>query len=351
MAGRWSKARRKQNMRTTELTRRSLLISGLVAGVGVLASCRSTAPAPQSSSSVTPRSEPVVPSPSEPADQAARPQGDLYGVGVYNTQEVADELVYIDGNVRPFDGVPKRVLITGSTAGAGQLAAAYLVKRGHTVVAHARDAQRAADVRRDLPRLHEVVIGDLRHLDETRALAQQINALGKFDVIIHNAAEYRISGPEILSANSLSPYLLTALVTPPQQLSYLSSDQHFGGGLKLDEIRSGGGIGYPDSKLHMAMIAMAVARLRPESQANAVNPGWIPTWLAFQDGPYSEDDLRAGYMTQVWLAEGVEPGSDITGEYLFHQGMDTRVSDLVHDEDAQDHLLAAYAEQTGVTLS
>jgi hypothetical protein len=51
-------------------------------------------------------------------------------------------------------------------------------------------------------------------------------------------------------------------------------------------------------------------------------------------------------MTQVWLAEGVEPGRDITGEYLFHQEIETRVNDLLHDEDAQDQLLAAYAEQT-----
>jgi hypothetical protein len=56
-------------------------------------------------------------------------------------------------------------------------------------------------------------------------------------------------------------------------------------------------------------------------------------------------------MTQVWLAEGVEPGSAITGEYLFHQEIETRVNGLMHDEDAQDQLLAAYAEQTGVTLN
>lgn len=329
-------------MRTTEITRRSFLLSGAMLGVGVLAAGIGTEAWAQNA---------PVPVPSEPGGNGAQPQGDLYGVGVYNTQEVADELVYIDRNVQPLDGEPKRVLITGSTAGAGQLAAAYLLKRGHTVVAHARNAQRAADVRRDLPGLEEVVVGDLRRLDETRALAEQINALGAFDVIIHNAAEYRVSGFEFLNANSLSPYLLTALVTPPQQLQYLSSNQHLDGHLRLDEIRSGGGINYPDSKLHFAMIAMAVARLRPQSQANAVNPGWIPTWMAFIDGGTARDDLRVGYMTQVWLAEGVEPGSDITGEYLFHQEIETRVNDLVHDEDSQDQLLAAYAERTGVTLT
>jgi hypothetical protein len=63
------------------------------------------------------------------------------------------------------------------------------------------------------------------------------------------------------------------------------------------------------------------------------------------------DNLREGYMTQVWLAEGREPGSDISGEFLFHQRVETRVNGLVHDARAQDQLLDAYADRTGVTLS
>jgi NAD(P)-dependent dehydrogenase (short-subunit alcohol dehydrogenase family) len=140
-------------------------------------------------------------------------------------------------------------------------------------------------------------------------------------------------------------------VTPPRQLSYLTSDLHLGGGLRLDEVRAGGGIGYGDSKLHMAMIATAAARLWPDRQVNAVAPGWIPTLMGFHNGNTSTpDSLRDGYMTQVWLAEGVEPGSDVTGEFLFHQQVETRVNELVHDTQAQDRLLAAYAEQTGVAF-
>ena len=335
-------------LETTTLTRRGLLLSATALGLGVLAAC--TSPTPQNQAT----SEPPTPAaePSETDGSTMTPQGELYGVGIYNTQQVADELVWIDQNVQPAGVQTKRILITGSTGGAGQLAAAYLMKRGHTVVAHARNAKRAADVRRDLPGLEGVVTGDLLDLDQTRALAEQINALGTFDVIIHNAGEYGLSGPELLHSNSLSPYLLTALVTPPKQLSYLSSDLHLGGMLQLDQVRSGGGISYADSKLHMAIIATAAARLWPDRQVNAVAPGWIPTLMGFHDGnSTTPDSLREGYMTQVWLAEGTEPGSDVTGEFLFHQQVETRVNDLVHDPDAQDQLLAAYAESTGVTLS
>jgi len=189
-----------------------------------------------------------APDPSQTSRDAVRAQGGLYGVGVYNTQQVADELVWIDENVQPLDGDTKRILITGSAAGAGQLAAAHLLKRGHTVVAHARNEQRAADVRRDLPGLEDVVTGDLLDLDQTKSLAEQINALGEFGVIVHNAGEYGLPDGDLLNSNSVSPYLLTALVTPPRQLSYLTSDLHLGGDLRLDEVRSGGGIGYGDSK-------------------------------------------------------------------------------------------------------
>ena len=330
-------------LETTTLTRRGLLLTATALGVGALAACTS---APQQGGAT-----PLHSSTPEPPGDAVRAQTALYGVGTYNTQQVADELVFIEENVEPLDGDPKRILITGSTAGAGQLAAAHLLARGHTVVAHARNDQRAADVRRDLPGLGGVVIGDLLDLDQTRGLAQQINALGEFDVIIHNAGEYGLPDGDLLNSNSLSPYLLTALVTPPRQLSYLSSDLHLGGSLRLDDVRSGGGIGYGDSKLHMAMIATAAARLWPDRQVNAVAPGWIPTLMGFHNGnATTPDSLRDGYMTQVWLAEGVEPGSDVTGEFLFHQRVESRVNDLVHDVAAQDRLLAAYAERTGAAF-
>lgn len=328
-------------LQTTTLTRRGLLLTATALGVGALAACTSRAPQIPAT--------PATPAPERSETPSA--QGERYGVGIYNTQQVADELMWIDQNVEPAGGETKRILITGSTGGAGQLAAAYLMKRGHTVVAHARNVQRAADVRRDLLGLDEVVIGDLLDLDQTRALAEQINLLGEFDVIIHNAGEYGLSDAELLNANSVSPYLLTALVTPPQQLSYVSSDLHLGGSLKLDEVGSGGGISYGDSKLHMAMIATAAARLWPDRQVNAVAPGWIPTLMGFHNGnATTPDSLREGYMTQVWLAEGIQPGSDVTGEFLFHQQIETRVNDLVHDTDAQDQLLAAFTEQTGVAF-
>ncbi|MFT3877473.1 MAG: hypothetical protein QM708_13780 [Propioniciclava sp.] len=241
--------------------------------------------------------------------------------------------------------------MTRSTGGLGQLAATYLLRRGHRVVGHARNEQRAADMRRDLPEIDDVVVGDLLNLQETQVLASQINVLGTFDVIIHNSGEYGLPDAEILNANSLSPYLLTSLVEPPQQLTYLTSDLHLGGDLKLDELRTGGTrVNYHDSKLHLATLAMAIGRRWPDCRVNAVAPGWVPTLMGVHNGPYAPDDLREGYMTQTLLAEGADPVAQFEGEFLFQREPESRVHRAVRDIDAQEALLDAYAQRTGVPL-
>ena len=67
---------------------------------------------------------------------------------------------------------------------------------------------------------------------KTRALAEQVNGLGRMDAIIHNAGVYadlqRFPTPEghprTLAVSALAPYLLTALVERPDRLIYLTSD-------------------------------------------------------------------------------------------------------------------------------
>ncbi|MDT0612103.1 Rossmann-fold NAD(P)-binding domain-containing protein [Streptomyces lancefieldiae] len=88
-----------------------------------------------------------------------------------------------------------------------------------------------------------MVTRDPKNLDETRRLAARINKLGAFDVIGHNAGEYGVSNTEKLNVNAL--------------------------------------------------------------RVNAVAPGWVPTKMGFVNGPYTPDDLRAGYQTRIGLAESL----------------------------------------------
>jgi NAD(P)-dependent dehydrogenase (short-subunit alcohol dehydrogenase family) len=78
--------------------------------------------------------------------------------------------------------------ISGSTTGLGLMAGELLASQGHRVVLHARNADRAEDGRRALPKAGAVVVGDVETIAGVKDLASQANALGRFDAVIHNAA-------------------------------------------------------------------------------------------------------------------------------------------------------------------
>src|SRR3954470_11978044 len=114
-----------------------------------------------------------------------------------------------------------RVLITGSAGGLGLAAAQTLLGDGHEVIVHARSAERLAGLNAAIGPSASSVVGDLADPEQTRAVADQVNRLGRVDAVIHNAGVNR--GPHILPVNVVAPYLLTALIHRPQRLVYLSS--------------------------------------------------------------------------------------------------------------------------------
>ena len=80
-----------------------------------------------------------------------------------------------------------RIFISGSSAGLGLMTGRLLTEQGHSVVLHGRSEARSADVRRELPQAAAVVTGDLSTVRGTRDVAEQVNRVGKFDAVIHNA--------------------------------------------------------------------------------------------------------------------------------------------------------------------
>jgi NAD(P)-dependent dehydrogenase (short-subunit alcohol dehydrogenase family) len=241
-----------------------------------------------------------------------------------------------------------RIFITGSADGLGRAAAQTLPGDGHEVIVHARSAERLAAVNDLIGRSASAVAGDLADLDQTRAVADQVNRLGRVDAVIHNAGIY--SGPQILPVNVVAPYLLTALIHRPQRLVYLSSGSHYGGRADLAGVDWSGQRktgSYSDSKLFVTTLAVAVARIWPEVYSNAVDPGWVPTKMGGRGAP---DDLRLGHLTQEWLATSDEPEARSSGGYWFHQRLRTP-HPAVRDARFQDSLLAALARFTGAPLS
>jgi NAD(P)-dependent dehydrogenase (short-subunit alcohol dehydrogenase family) len=241
-----------------------------------------------------------------------------------------------------------RIFITGSADGLGRAAAETLLEGGHRVILHARSTQRLSAVSNLIDGGASPVVGDLADLDQTWAVADQVNQLGRIDAVIHNAGIY--SGRRITPVNIVAPYVLTALIHRPQRLVYLSSGSHYGGradvtGVDWSGQRRPGS--YSDSKLFVTTLAVAIARIWPDVYSNAVDPGWVPTRMG---GPDAPDDLRLGHLTQEWLATSDEPEARSSGGYWFHQHLRTP-HQAVHNPQFQDDLLDALARFTDVPLA
>ena len=238
------------------------------------------------------------------------------------------------------------IFITGSANGLGQLAARALIAQGHKVVLHARNNKRGQEALDAAPGAETVVIADLGNIDETKQLAAKVNALGMFDAVIHNAGVYEASD-EILAVNTIAPYILTCLVERPKRLIYLSSGMHLDGRSKLESFkRDLSRITYSDSKLHVVMLCMAVARKWREVYPNAVDPGWVPTKMGGRGAP---DDLQKGYETQVWLAVSNDAEAKVSGRYFHHQ-KESRHNPEADDVELQETFLSLCQEITGVSF-
>jgi NAD(P)-dependent dehydrogenase (short-subunit alcohol dehydrogenase family) len=253
-----------------------------------------------------------------------------------------------------------RVLITGSSDGLGLMAARLLAADGHSVTLHARNQARADDTRAALPQAGSVVIGDLSQLAGMRQVAEQANASGRFDAIIHNAGigyreARRVETPDglcqVFAVNVLAPYLLTCLIERPDRLVYLSSGMHRGGDPDLDDPqwarrRWNGAQAYSDSKLFDVALAFAVARLWPGVLSNAMTPGWVPTKMGGRGAP---DDMSLAPVTQAWLAVSTDPAAMVSGGYFYHQ-QPGETNPAARDVKVQDELLSYCAGLAGVQL-
>ena len=252
-----------------------------------------------------------------------------------------------------------RVFVSGSSTGLGLLAGKELLASGHDAVFHARNAARAEDLRQEVPQATSIVVGDISTIGGALDIADQVNALGAMDAVIHNAGvgyggalKRTPDGfPDILAVNVLAPYILTAVLSRPKRLVYLSSGMHRVEPHLDDALwqtrRWNGSLAYSESKLYVTALSFAIARLWPHVASNAVDPGWVPTRMG---GPGAPDDLGKGSATQVALATSDDSRfSRLTGQYLHHMAL-REPSRVARDVAFQDRLLDLCREFTGIAL-
>src|SRR6516162_2973524 len=116
------------------------------------------------------------------------------------------------------------------------MAARLLIEQGHEVVLHGRNEDRSRDALAAAAGARGVVSGDLSTISGARTVADEVNKLGRFDAVIHNAGigyrEARVETepgvPSVFALNVRAPYFLTALSKGQKRLVYEGSGRQRG---------------------------------------------------------------------------------------------------------------------------
>jgi NAD(P)-dependent dehydrogenase (short-subunit alcohol dehydrogenase family) len=199
-------------------------------------------------------------------------------------------------------------VVTGANSGLGKSAARELGAAGATVIIAARNTEKgeqaAADIRRDVPSADVSVQRlDLADLASVRSFAQALAAAhDRVDLLINNAGvmapprRLTVDGFESqIGTNHLGHFALTGLLmptllaAPAPRVVTLSSEVHWVGKIRFDDLQSEHGYNnwraYSQSKLANLMFCFELARRATEADTPlvsvAAHPGYAATNLQF----------------------------------------------------------------------
>lgn len=232
--------------------------------------------------------------------------------------------------------VDRVVVITGATSGLGLATARRMRSLGATLVLVGRDRDRTEKVARDLVEGHrssarvEVVVADMAEPAQVRDACREIVALGRVDVLVHNAgtlSKQRIvnsAGLEsTLAAQVVGPFLMTETLVDVLERSHgrvitVSSGGMYAAALADMSVSSPEplvGNSYDGTRQYATAKRMQVtlnemwAQRRSGVHFACMHPGWADTpgvrtalpGFARLTGPFLRD-ADQGADTIVWLA-------------------------------------------------
>ena len=278
----------------------------------------------------------------------------------------------------------KRCLVTGATAGIGEVTARDLAGLGASVVLVGRDpgkCEATADRIRDRTgnTAVETLVADLSSMAEVRRLADEFRGRhDRLDVLVANAGALFLERSETVDGfertfalNHLSPFLLTNLLleplraASPSRVVVVASDAHRGMALDFDDLQARRGryrgmFAYGRSKLANILFARELARRLAGAgvTANALHPGFVASSFFSGTGPARWAmrrlaDLFAiapeeGARTSVHLASSPEV-SGVSGRY-FAKCREATPSAAARDVEAARRLWRASEDLVGLAL-
>lgn len=270
---------------------------------------------------------------------------------------------------------PRTVVITGASDGIGAAAARRLHADGHRVVVVGRSPEKTRAVADELGVQSHVA--DFARLDDVRALAADLAALGHIDVLANNAGgifgerSVTVDGFEkTLQVNHLAPFLLTTLLLDMLLASGAivvntsSAAAKAFGRLDLADLGNEAAYtprkAYGDSKLANVLHARELhARFAGRGLAAvAFHPGGVATNFAADSTsrmrwvyhtPLRRVLLSSekGADTLIWLAEG-EAGTDWRSGEFYEKRKVVPTNPQAYDDTLARELWERSAEMVGV---
>jgi retinol dehydrogenase 12 len=281
--------------------------------------------------------------------------------------------------------VGKTCLVTGATAGIGQITARELARKGATVVVVGRSLARceatAGAIRQETgnPSV-EFLVADLSSQAEVRKVAREFQAgHNRLDVLLNNAGAMftkrleSVDGIEMTFAlNHLGYFLLTNLLldplkaTAPSRVVNVASDAHrYVSKVDFDDPQGrkkyGGIHAYSQSKFANILFTYELARRLTGTgvTSNCLHPGFVASsftagngamgWMMRRAASLFAISPDAGAKTSTYLASAPEV-EGVTGRYFFKE-KPAESSKTTHDEAAAARLWDLSEELTGLKVS
>lgn len=277
----------------------------------------------------------------------------------------------------------KICLVTGATAGIGEVTARELARAGAIVVGVGRNANRCSDSARRIREATgnanvEFLVADLSEQAQIHRLAEEFRRkYGRVDVLVNNAGAYfssrQVSADGIemtMALNHLNYFLLTHLLMDAlkagdhARIVNVSSDAHRMAVIDFDDIegqrRYNGWRMYGQSKLANILFTRELSRRLQGLgiTANALHPGFVATRFGHNNGGLMGLAMKAlqkvaaltpeqGAQTSLYLATSPEVAG-VNGQY-FSDRRAVSPSAAAQDDQTAARLWAWSVDKTGLT--
>jgi NAD(P)-dependent dehydrogenase (short-subunit alcohol dehydrogenase family) len=276
----------------------------------------------------------------------------------------------------------KVCLVTGATAGIGEVTALALAKQGATVVIVSRNQQRCEETVRRIRQESnnpavDYLVADLSSQADIRRVASQYqDRYNRLDVLVNNAGGFfsrrqeSLDGIELTWAlNHLNYFMLTQLLldtilaSAPARVINVSSNAHLGGQINFDDLQARRGYFgwrvYAQSKLANVLHAYELARRLDGSRVtvNALHPGFVATRFAGNNGLLYRFGLKVAHLfaltpeqgarTNIYLASS-EQVQGVTGKYYVAE-KPASSAPISYDEQVARRLWDVSAEMVGLS--